>query len=426
MTLEKEENTPAGLWPQEMTLLRQLFPATKDRIFMLTQANRNRLTNANSSINGFLRDEARGLVRRNNIKFMLPAAAIYLLGAAALFLFRGDYLPGTMIVCGIAEPAILMLGGLDGKLRQGTSAARGRHFALGLAPTAVAAAVFIYSLLESGSLIKQLLYLVQSFSNYWMLLLLAAIVIFQVMAKKRGHKYGSAAITILKLVLAAMLGRTLAFITLIVGIGGGPLPILLFMLAAGVFSAARSLLEPLTQKGSDLLNGVEGLRLYMTTAEKSRLEMLNPPEETPQLFERLLPYALVLEVADTWANRFEKVLREAQYEPQWYVGPSGHMFTGQGMNGRTLNRLSSNLRSQLTSSMKPPLFSRLVVRFIFRRRRIFRRRWWRWWRQGLVAEFSNCADGDFLRPFFIFVSSAPYCRLLPKPSPDLYSTPFLR
>ncbi len=29
-----------------------------------------------------------------------------------------------------------------------------------------------------------------------------------------------------------------------------------------------------------------GLKLYMDTAEKERLEMFNPPEETPELFER--------------------------------------------------------------------------------------------------------------------------------------------
>ncbi|MDD3689930.1 MAG: hypothetical protein PHI81_07850, partial [Synergistaceae bacterium] len=39
---------------------------------------------------------------------------------------------------------------------------------------------------------------------------------------------------------------------------------------------------------------IEGLRMFITAAEKNRLEMMNPPEETPRLFEKLLPYAFAL------------------------------------------------------------------------------------------------------------------------------------
>lgn len=128
------------------------------------------------------------------------------------------------------------------------------------------------------------------------------------------------------------------------------LPSLLFIAAAGVISATHPLLTALTQKGSDLMDGVEGLRLYMVTAETARLEMLNPPKETPMLFERLLPYALALDAAKTWANRFEKILTEAQYEPTWYVGPSPHMFITR--NG--FSNFANNLQSQMTSSMQTP------------------------------------------------------------------------
>lgn len=114
-----------------------------------------------------------------------------------------------------------------------------------------------------------------------------------------------------RLLPAIFVGAVVVFATRY--LGGDFLPSLFFVAAAGMISAARPLLITLTQKGSDLTDGVAGLRLYMLTAEKSRLEMLNPPEETPALFERLLPYALALDAAKTWANRFEKVLTEAQY-----------------------------------------------------------------------------------------------------------------
>jgi uncharacterized membrane protein len=104
-----------------------------------------------------------------------------------------------------------------------------------------------------------------------------------------------------------------------------------------------------TPKGSNILSEAEGLKLYMDTAEKERLEMFNPPDETPELFERLLPYALALDVAKTWGNRFEKVLTQAGYKPEWYSGPSPFLF----LNGTGLNDFSSSLGNSIGQSMAP-------------------------------------------------------------------------
>lgn len=52
------------------------------------------------------------------------------------------------------------------------------------------------------------------------------------------------------------------------------------------------------------LDEIEGLAMYMDVAEKDRLEMLNRPEDTPRVFQALLPYALVLGLEKTWCDRF--------------------------------------------------------------------------------------------------------------------------
>jgi uncharacterized membrane protein len=109
-----------------------------------------------------------------------------------------------------------------------------------------------------------------------------------------------------------------------------------------------------TKEGSDLLSDIEGLTLYMATAEKDRLEMFNPPDETPELFERLLPYALALDVAKTWGNRFEKVLASAGYRPRWYAGPSPYIF----MRGSGLHDFSSGLAGSIEQSLTPSASSR--------------------------------------------------------------------
>ena len=76
-----------------------------------------------------------------------------------------------------------------------------------------------------------------------------------------------------------------------------------------------------TVLGRKLMDQIEGLRLYMATAEEKRLGMLNPPEKTPELFEKLLPYAIALDCENIWGEKFAAVLAAASYvAPAWYVG----------------------------------------------------------------------------------------------------------
>ena len=103
-------------------------------------------------------------------------------------------------------------------------------------------------------------------------------------------------------------------------IGNNPLPYLIFCASMFILSVFRPLIAARNEHGAELLAQVKGLKMYMTTAERERLEMLNAPEDTPQLFEKLLPYALALGVAKTWANRFSDVLTAAAYKPDWCTG----------------------------------------------------------------------------------------------------------
>ena len=75
-----------------------------------------------------------------------------------------------------------------------------------------------------------------------------------------------------------------------------------------------------SEKGADALVRIEGFKIYLETAEKDRMNMLNPPELTPQLFEELFPYAIALDVEIKWGKQFEKVLELAKYNPEWCQG----------------------------------------------------------------------------------------------------------
>ena len=51
--------------------------------------------------------------------------------------------------------------------------------------------------------------------------------------------------------------------------------------------------------GRKLMDQIEGFRQYLDVAEESRLEYLNPPKKTPELFEKFLPYAIALDCEKT-------------------------------------------------------------------------------------------------------------------------------
>ena len=89
-----------------------------------------------------------------------------------------------------------------------------------------------------------------------------------------------------------------------------------------------SLMPKRTQKGEDAKDAIEGLKLYMNTAEKDRIAMLQSPDapyaaksaepvKTVELFEKLLPYAMVLGVEKQWGKQFESIYTTP---PDWYGG----------------------------------------------------------------------------------------------------------
>ena len=96
-----------------------------------------------------------------------------------------------------------------------------------------------------------------------------------------------------------------------------------------VFAALMfRLLGAPTTLGADILNRIEGFKLYLETAESNRLNMRDAPEMTEELFERYLPYAAGLGVEEPWSDAWAAHLRRVaparadSYRPGWYHGSS--------------------------------------------------------------------------------------------------------
>jgi uncharacterized membrane protein YgcG len=102
--------------------------------------------------------------------------------------------------------------------------------------------------------------------------------------------------------------------------------VVLGVLILGVDILFYSLMKAPTAEGRKVLDQIEGFRLYLTVAEEDRLNLQNPPQRTPELFEKFLPYALALDAEHAWAEHFAQVLQAAgtpdhPYQPGWYYGP---------------------------------------------------------------------------------------------------------
>jgi len=110
-----------------------------------------------------------------------------------------------------------------------------------------------------------------------------------------------------------------------------------------------------TIRGRNLLNEILGFKDYLEVAEKNEMNLRNPPEKTPELFEAYLPFALALGVDQLWAQKFAAVLAAVQqtdgttYQPSWY---NGNLST---MNlSHATSQLSSSLNTAIASSVSPP------------------------------------------------------------------------
>lgn len=113
-----------------------------------------------------------------------------------------------------------------------------------------------------------------------------------------------------------------------------------------------------TLHGRRLLDQIEGLRLYLSVAERDDIEQRHgeAPPPTFEEFERLLPYAVALDAADTWAERFAAEIEAAaqsgtaQSRPWYPATLSDGRFTAAGLG----TALGSSLASATASASTAP------------------------------------------------------------------------
>jgi uncharacterized membrane protein YgcG len=136
-----------------------------------------------------------------------------------------------------------------------------------------------------------------------------------------------------------------------------PFQSLCFALLGGINVVFFFLLKRPTLAGRKIMDEIEGFRMYLGTAEEERLNLLNPPEKTPELFEKYLPYALALDLENEWSEKFSRILLLASmapgdsgYRPRWYRGRHWE----PGNTASFTRSLGSSLGAAVASSTTAP------------------------------------------------------------------------
>jgi uncharacterized membrane protein YgcG len=143
----------------------------------------------------------------------------------------------------------------------------------------------------------------------------------------------------------------------ILGYSTSVLMIFFLLLASFINYLFYHLLKAPTRAGRNLLDAIEGFKVFLTATEKERLNMLNPPRKTPELFEKYLPYALALDIEQQWAEQFAAILAgaaeggaKAAYAPVWYTGAALSAMS----YGDFASSLGSSFSGAISSSSAAP------------------------------------------------------------------------
>ena len=110
-----------------------------------------------------------------------------------------------------------------------------------------------------------------------------------------------------------------------------------------------------TPAGRLIMDKIEGFKMYLDTAEQDRLDRMQSPQLSPQVFESFLPYAFALGVENHWCERFtrefpEDLSKQTGYNPAWYIG--NH--SGLSALGHLGSDFSGTFSTAISSASSPP------------------------------------------------------------------------
>jgi hypothetical protein len=128
----------------------------------------------------------------------------------------------------------------------------------------------------------------------------------------------------------------------------------------GITIVFAVLMRAPTLQGRKVMDQIDGLKLYLDTAEKDRMNMTDAPAMTVSRFERLLPYAIALDVEKPWSDHFEAELARnavsdittgSSYSPSWYRGSGSGGGGGASSAASNMTNAVSAAAASMTAAM---------------------------------------------------------------------------
>jgi len=108
------------------------------------------------------------------------------------------------------------------------------------------------------------------------------------------------------------------------------------------------LYEQPTTEGRQVLDHLEGFKMYMNYADRERIRFNNPPTMDFHHYEENLPYAIALGVDKAWSKQFDPI------ELQTGMSHSNYWFAGAMMMHGSPNFDFNGLSSTISSASTPP------------------------------------------------------------------------
>jgi uncharacterized membrane protein YgcG len=129
----------------------------------------------------------------------------------------------------------------------------------------------------------------------------------------------------------------------------------LVALLAGVQVPFAQWMRAPTVEGRKLLDRIEGLRHYLGVAERDDLARAKAPPMNVDEYQRLLPYAMALDVEKTWGDKLADAIGPAAVAAAaagmaWYAGDMSRGFNASNFG----SSLGSSLSSAVSSSSTAP------------------------------------------------------------------------
>jgi uncharacterized membrane protein YgcG len=135
----------------------------------------------------------------------------------------------------------------------------------------------------------------------------------------------------------------------------GSLPLAIFLFTSiALHILFHWLLKAPTVAGRRLLDQVEGFKMFLGAVDGDRMNRINPPEQTPETFEKFLPYALALDVEQAWAEKFSEVLNAASQAPNSgsdSIAYTPSFYSGSNWKGASGSFLASGFTDSFSSAI---------------------------------------------------------------------------